>query len=223
MMPQYLWTSLITQPGVADLLALCASVGIYLCLWSDRLRPPTDDQVRGLGFFLSAFSLGNMLLAVFLNVNLNFLWLEIPYLHPTPIIAAELGLDSPPSGSSKSRLHSGSLHQPGSATGKRGPGKEDLSTPIWKTIRIWEGVKPRQTEIFSVSSSKWAIDWITAPEAESPGNFAVKIYRADGNLVQLTQNERGPEKGRIFLTRPGKYYLVITSTQKYKVVVKVNN
>jgi hypothetical protein len=223
MMPQDLWTSLITMPGMADLLALSACVGIYLCLWAGRLRPPTDDQVRGLGLFVSAFSLGNMILAVILNVGLNFLWLEIPYLHPAYTIAAEPGLDSPNSGLIKSRLHSGSLHQPGSATGKRGPGKEDLSTHLWKTIKIWEGVRPRQTEIFSVPSSKWEVDWITAPKAGSRDNFAVNVYSADGNLVQLINNERGPHKGSIFLNRPGKYYLMITSNQKYKIVVKVRN
>jgi hypothetical protein len=207
-MTEYPWTALISRPGVADLLALSASVGIYLFLCSDRLRPPTNDQVRGLGLFMATFSLGNMLLAGFLNVSLNFIWLEIPYLNTGLTLAAESSL--PPSKS-------------GSATGKRSPGKEDLSTPIWKTLRGWEGVKPLQTETFSVSSSKWAIEWMTAPETASPGSFAVKIYRADGKLVQLTHNERGPGKGSIVLTSPGEYYLVITSTQKYKVLVKVTN
>ncbi|MBU4356699.1 MAG: hypothetical protein KKD99_07860 [Proteobacteria bacterium] len=164
-----------------------------------------------------------MLLAVIFNVSLNFLWLEIPYLHPGHTIAAEPGLNSPKSGLIKSRLHSASLHQPRPTTGKRGPKKEDLSTHNWKIIKIWEGAESRQTETFSVPSSKWAIDWITAPKDGSPGNFAVKVYSADGNLVQLTTNERGPDKGSIFLNRPGKYYLMITSTRKYKVVVKVTN
>ena len=221
MMTEYPWTSLISQPGVADLLALSTSVGIYLCLCSDRLRPPTNDQVRGLGLFMATFSLGNLLLAGFLNVGLKFVWLEIPYLNTGLTLAAESTLDPPKSGSSNSRLHSGSPHQPGSATGKRGPGKEDLSKPIWKTLKAWEGVKPLQTETFSVSSSKWAIEWMTDPETATPGSFAIRIYRADGKLIQLTPNERGPGKGSIVLTSPGKYYLVITSNQKYEVLVKV--
>jgi hypothetical protein len=106
---------------------------------------------------------------------------------------------------------------------KRASAQEDLSENNWKTIKIWEGHDPIQTENFIILSQRWAIEWTTGPMTGVPGNFAVKVYNADGNLVQLTPNERGPDKGSICFNRPGKYYLMIASTQKYKVVVKTTN
>ena len=216
-----LWTSIITQPGVGDLLALSVCIGIFLLVWSARVRPPADDQVRSLGLFVSIFSLGNMLLAVVFNVSLNFQWLEIPFPQSSPTIAAEADRDSPTSGLTKSGRHSGSLQQKSLRAGKQGAGKEDISTQTWKIIKIWEGVNPRQTEIFSVPSARWVIDWMTMPEGGPPGNFAVKVYSADGDLVQHAPALRGRDQGSMSLERPGRYYLEITSTQKYKVLVKV--
>lgn len=217
------WAQIITQPWVADLLMLFCAIGIYLCILARELHPPADDQLRGLGIFVTGFCLANILLAVFFNVGLNFHLLEIPYVQSASTIAAEPQRDSPKPGLTKSRLNSDSRHRQGALARKRASAQDDFSEKIWKTIKIWEGVEPRQTETFSVPSSKWAIDWITAPMDGSPGNFAVKVYSADGNLVQLITDERGPDKGSMVLNSPGKYYLRINSTQKYKVVVKVTN
>ena len=222
-MLQDTWTQIITQPGVADLLMLFCAIGIYLLILARGLHPPADDRLRGLGIIVTGFSLGNILLAVIFNVGLNFQLLEIPYVQSAPISAAEPQGDSPKSGLSKSRLNSDSHHRQGALARKRASAQEDFSEKIWKAIKIWDGYDPKRTEILIVPSHEWAIDWITAPMDGGPGNFAVKVYSADGNLVQLITNERGPDKGSIFLNRPGKYYLMITSTQKYKVVVKVTN
>ena len=217
------WAQMITQPGVADLLMLSSAIGIYLLLLARGVNPPADDQLRGLGIIVTGFSLGNILLAVIFNVSLNFQLLEIPYVQSAPASSAELQGDSPKHSSSKSRMNSDSRHPQGALARKHASAQEKFSEEIWKTLKIWEGHDPQQTEIFNVPSHRWAIDWVTVPKNAVPGDFAVKVYNAHGNLVQLTTSDRGPDKGSIFLNKPGKYYLRITSTQKYKVVVKVTN
>lgn len=217
------WAQMITQPGGADLLMLFSAIGIYLLILARSVNPPANDRLRGLGIIVTGFSLGNILLAVIFNVGLNFQCLETPYVQSAFTSTAERQGDSPKPGLTKPRINADSRHPQGVLAKKRASAQEDLSEQIWKTLKIWEGYDPQQTEIFNVPSHRWAIDWITAPNAGGPGNFAVKVYSADRNLVKLITNERGRDKGSISLNRAGKYYLMITSTQKYKVAVKVTN
>jgi hypothetical protein len=213
-----IWSQMITQPGMADLLMLFSAIGIYLVLFARGLNPPADDRLRGLGFFLTVFSMGNILLAVLLNVGLSFQLLEIPYVQSVSTSTTERHGASKP-GATKSKLNSESRHR----SGKQVSGQEDSSEKTWVTIKMWEGHHSQQTEIFMVPVHRWKIDWIITLQDGSPGQFAVKIYRADGNLVQAITNERGANKGGIFLNRPGRYYLMVSTTQKYKIAVKATN
>jgi hypothetical protein len=215
-----LWTGIITLPGFGDLLALSSCIGIFLLLWSPRLRPPADEQMRGVGLFVAVFCLGNMLLAVIFDVNLNFQWLEIPY-RQSFSIAAETSLDPAAPGLTKSGKDSPSLQQKGLRPGKPGAENKNPSPQIWKTIKIWEGANPLQTEVFTVPSANWTIDWMTVSEDGRAGNFTVKVYSSDGHLVRHAPVVRGPDQGSMSLERPGRYYIEITATQKYRVSVRV--
>jgi hypothetical protein len=214
------WAQIISQPGVADLLALFSAIGIYLILLAKGFHPPADDRLRGLGIFVAGFSLGNILLAVVFDVNLRFQILEIPYLHSAPGIAAEKPPGKPPTcGSTKAGADSSGAQK--RADGQAAAAREDLAEGLWKTIKTWEGQDPRKTEIFQVASKKWVIEWTTAPAAGRPGTFQVRVYGADGNFIKLAANESGPDKDSLSLAGPGKYYLVINSSQKYRVAVRV--
>jgi hypothetical protein len=220
-MCQNFWGQIISLPGVADLLCLLAAVGVYMIVLARGLHPPTDDQVRGLGLFLTGFSLGNLLLAVVFDVNLQFKLLDLPGLNSSPTIAAEKAPEKPPvCGVTKAGTgSSGSARDRGEE--QETAAKADFPEGIWKTIKAWEGQEPRKTEIFQVTSKKWVIEWITTPPAGRVGTFQVKVYGADGTFFKLAANESGPDKDSISLAGPGKYYLVIDSSQKYKVAVRV--
>jgi hypothetical protein len=89
-------------------------------------------------------------------------------------------------------------------------------------VRKWQGMGPRETETFHIASSLWMIDWNTHPtEKRSPAFFSIKVYSAEGKLIGSPAKTKGEDLDSALMNGSGDYYLIIETSQKYTVSVKV--
>ncbi len=211
------WINFLDTPGVPDLLALLLVGGVYLVIIARGLNPPLDERLRAAGSALTVFTLGNFLLAALFQMNIHFLVLQVP--SPTKAYTAteDLGKHSP--GTKLARKTGGQeTEDQGGAKAASKKSEPRLRSGLWQVVREWQGSDSRRTETFPIPFREWAIDWVTTPEG-SPGAFIVKVHRGDGKLVATVASTSGPEKDFRMMSSPGKYYLTIDSTQKYRIVV----
>jgi hypothetical protein len=208
----------LSKPGVADLLAFCAALGIYGVILAQGLQSPSDDRLRLLGSVVACFSLGIMLLAVVLDINLRFYLLEIPY-SQSAYLSADHQERSPGHSFIKKRTPAVTGPETGASAGKPASTAGRLPEANWKVIKVWEGDRPQKTEIFHIPSPGGAIAWTTWPISGRLGTFRIQVLDAAGNFIKLAAYANGADNDNAFLARSGKYYLRIDSNQKYKVVV----
>jgi len=83
---------------------------------------------------------------------------------------------------------------------------------------VGSGVK--NTETFHVSSAEWRISWDTRPRNETPGNFWISVFTAEGVEVALVGNVMGEDTDASIMRGTGDYYLGIVATQPYTIVVE---
>jgi len=212
-------TVLLSKPGVTDLLAFCAALGIYGVIMAQGLQAPSDERLRVLSSMVACFCLGTMLLAVILDINLRFYLLEIPY-SQSAYISADPQERSPGHSLIKKRTPAVTGPETGASPGKPASTAGKLPEANWKVIKVWEGDHPQKTEIFYIPSPGGTIEWTTWPAGGGLGTFRVQVLDAAGNFIKLTAYTKGADKDNAFLAGSGKYYLRIDSNQKYKVVVR---
>ncbi|MFH1595276.1 MAG: hypothetical protein ABIG94_02740 [Pseudomonadota bacterium] len=212
-------TVVLRKPGVADLLAFCAALGIYGVILAQGLQSPSDERLRFLSSFVAGSSLAIILLAVVLDINLRFYLLEIPY-SQSAYISADPQERSPGHRLTQKRTAAVTGPETGASPGKPAYTAGKLPEANWKVIKVWEGDHPQKTEIFYIPSPGGAIEWTTWPAGGGLGTFRVQVLDAGGNFIKLTVYTKGPDKDNAFLAGSGKYYLRIDSNQKYKVVVR---
>ena len=212
-------TEALSKPGVPDLLAFCAALGIYGVIMAQGLQAPLDEKLRLVSTVVACACLGIFLLAVVMDVNMRFYLLQIPYSQSAYLAAdpqeKSLGhrlipkltkaVTGPKTGASAGK--------PASAAGK-------LPEANWKVIKVWEGDHPQKTEIFYIPSPGGAIEWTTWPISGCLGTFKVTVHDAAGDFIKLAAYGSGADNDNAFLARSGKYYLRIDSNQRYKVVVR---
>jgi hypothetical protein len=210
---------LLSKPGVADLLAFCAALGIYGVILAQGLQSPLDERLRALSTVVACSCLGIFLLAVILGINLRFYLLEIPYSQ-----SAYLAADPPEKSLGPKFIQKRTTAVTGPETGasarKPASAPENFPAATWKVIKVWEGDRPQKTEIFYIPSPGGAIEWTTWPISGRLGTFKVTMHDATGNFIKLAAYANGADNDNAFLARSGKYYLRIDSNQKYKVVVR---
>ena len=206
------------KPGVADLLAFCAALGVYGVILAQGLQSPSDERLRVLSSVVACLCLGTMLLAVILDINLRFYLLEIPY-SQSAHLSADPQERSP--GHSLTQKLTAAVTGPetGASAGKHQSVSENFPEANWKVIKVWEGDRPQKTETFYMPSPGGAIEWTTWPAGGDLGTFRVQVLDAGGNFIKLTAYTKGADKDNAFMAGSGKYYLRIDSNQKYKVVV----
>ncbi len=212
-------TVVLSKPGVTDLLACCAALGIYGVIMAQGLQAPLDVRLRVLSSMVAFLCLGTLLLAVVLDINLRFYLLEIPYSQ------SAYNYSDPPKKLPDHRLtRKGTTAvtgpETGASAGKHPSAAENFPEANWKVIKVWEGDHPQKTEIFYMPSPGGAIEWTTWPAGGGLGTFRVQVLDAGGNFIKLTAYTKGADKDNAFLAGSGKYYLRIDSNQKYKVVVR---
>jgi len=212
-------TVALSKPGVADLLAFCAALGIYGVILAQGLQSPSDDRLRVLSSVVACFCLGTMLLAVVLEINLRFYLLEIPY-SQSAYISADPQERSPGHRLTQKRTTAVTGPETGASAGKHQPVSENFPEANWKVIKVWEGDHPQKTEIFYIPSPGGAIEWTTWPLSGRLGTFRIQVLDAAGNFSKLAAYANGADNDNAFLARSGKYYLKIDSKQKYRVVVR---
>jgi len=211
-------TVMLSKPGVADLLAFCAALGIYGVILAQGLQSPSDERLRVLSSVVACFCLGTMLLAVVLDINLRFYLLEIPSSQ-----SAHLSADPPEKSPGPSLINKRTPAvtgpETGASAGKRPSVSENFPETNWKVIKVWEGDRPQKTEIFYIPSPGGAIEWTTWPISGRLGTFRIQVLDAAGNFIKLAAYANGADNDNAFLARSGKYYLRIDSNQKYRVVI----
>ena len=212
-------TVVLSKPGVADLLAFCAALGIYGVILAQGLQSPSDDRLRLLGSVVACFSLGIMLLAVVLDIDLRFYLLEIPY-SQSAYLSADHQEKSPGHSFIKKRTPAVTGPETGASAGKPPSVSENFPEANWKVIKVWEGDRPQKTEIFHIPSPGGAIAWTTWPISRRLGTFQVTVHDAAGNFIKHAAYANGAEKDNTLLGGSRKYYLRIDSNQRYKVVVR---
>jgi hypothetical protein len=212
----------LSKPGVADLLAFCAALGIYGVIIAQSLQAPLGERLRVLGTVVACGCLGIFLLAVVLGINLRFYLLEIPY-SQSAYLAADPQEKSPGHSFIKKRTPAVTGPETGASARKPAAAAGNLPGANWKVIKVWEGDRPQKTEIFYIPSSGGAIEWTTWPISGGLGTFRVRVLDADGNFIKLAAYAKGADNDNAFLAGSGKYYLRIDSNQKYKVVVRAKN
>jgi hypothetical protein len=211
--------AVLSKPGVADLLAFGAALGIYGVIMAQGLQTPLDEKLRLLSSFVACFCLGFMLLAVILGINLRFYLLEIPYSQSAYVSADPTGKSL---GHKFTQKRAAAVTGPETGASDRKPSyaPENFPEANWKVIKVWEGSHPQETEIFSIPAPGGAIEWTTWPISGRLGTFQVAVHDAAGNFIKLAAYANGAEKDIARLAGAKKYYLRIESNQKYKVVVR---
>jgi hypothetical protein len=212
-------TAVLSKPGVADLLAFCAALGIYGVILAQGLQSPLDERLRLLSSMVACFCLGIMLLAVVLDINLRFYLLEVPY-SQSAYLSADPQEKSPGHSFIKKRTQAVTGPGTGASAGKPASAAGKLPEANWKVIKVWEGDHPKKTEIFYIPSPGGAIEWTTWPISGRLGTFKVTVHDAAGDFIKLAAYANGAGKDNTLLAGSGKYYLRIDSNQKYKVVVR---
>ena len=212
-------TVVLSKPGVADFLAFCAAMGVYGIIMAQGLPAPSDDRLRVLSSVVACSSLGIILLAAVLDINMRFSLLEIPY-SQSAYISADPQKRSPGHSLTQKLTTAVTGPETGASAGKHQSVSENFPEANWKVIKVWEGDHPQKTETFYMPAPGGAIEWTTWPAGGGLGTFRVQVLDAGGNFIKLTAYTKGADKDNAFMAGSGKYYLRIDSNQKYKVVVR---
>lgn len=94
------------------------------------------------------------------------------------------------------------------------PAATESSKP-WRRVAQWQGKAKKNTETFNISSSEWRIRWST-----KSGHFSIATYTADGSYIDLVVNIIGENKDSSIMRGAGDYYLTISASQPYIVIVE---
>jgi hypothetical protein len=98
--------------------------------------------------------------------------------------------------------------------------RRELLTTISHPIGCWAGNVGRNTETFSVPFDEWVISWWTGHEAlASPSNFIVRLHSVEGDQSQLIANFIGGSNEFTVIRGKGDYYLEISTTQLYSIMI----
>ena len=110
----------------------------------------------------------------------------------------------------------------GSPPARKQLSKQPTSTKsyaYWDTIKVFLGDSTKNTTPFTVDS-RWSISWDTKPEDIGDGNFAIEIHRvADDGVLGIAANVVGASKDETQEYQKGTYYLDITSSQHYTIMI----
>jgi hypothetical protein len=90
--------------------------------------------------------------------------------------------------------------------------------PIWVVIGNWVGSGNKSTELFTVGP-EWIIGWSTRPDQEYEGTFSIDVHDAQGGYVGLEANISGAGRDLSYKHQAGTYYLEISATQTWGVVI----
>lgn len=214
---------IIRKSWLPEFLVLTLALGIFLYMASWGLGPPSDNWLRRLGIVLASFGITSIMMALILGVDLQF---QLPE------------NSSPPSSKERtSKYLKGQGQEPTETkvangirleVGKRERQQEatreslylkDLPKGVWYEVNRWEGIEPKQTEVFNITSNQWLIGWETVPTGSKPTILLIKVYRADGTFICNAAKAMGEDLDRTFIRGSGTYYLVIDTAQKYTVFV----
>jgi len=78
------------------------------------------------------------------------------------------------------------------------------------------GSSNKNTETFTIGSAEWVISWSTTGDS----NFAVWLYNANTNeSIDLVTNIVGSGRDSSVMRGRGRYYLKISSSQPYSIIV----
>lgn len=98
--------------------------------------------------------------------------------------------------------------------------KQSISHSYWNLVVAFAGDSTKNTEPFT-ANSRWSISWDTEPGNTGEGNFAFEIHRVtDGQIVGTAANVVGKSKDKTEEYQAGSFYLSITATQKYTILVE---
>jgi len=96
-----------------------------------------------------------------------------------------------------------------------------VQTPAsWQEVMTISGQSTKKTDLFTVTANRWRVSWATKPGGYGATNFAVWVYRANGDTVGLIANIIGAGQDDGYEYGAGSYYLDITSSQPYGIVVE---
>jgi hypothetical protein len=100
-------------------------------------------------------------------------------------------------------------------------GEEQAQVSQWVEVARWEGNSTKNTETFHIPSHDWRITWQANPEGDTEGNFAIYVYSASGEMVDLVANIIGKGGDTSYMRGAGDYYLEIISTfEKYLIIAE---
>lgn len=94
-----------------------------------------------------------------------------------------------------------------------------LSSPIqqdaatWRRVLEISGTSTKQTDLFHISGSKWRISWAV----KSKDRITIGVMDKEGNVVSVASGSDGADVTHIH--KSGTFYLNITSSGPYKIVV----
>ena len=193
---------IIRRPGLFDSLILVVIVGVLLWSVNNGMRPPWNERVREIGMVITGTGVSIILLGIALGMEIRSNWLEV-----SPSLA---------------------IHSPGgeSPQDNQGPGLswKNFTEGTWYEVASWRGTESKITEIFQISSRIWMISWHTRTIGnKKPGKLAIAVHSSDGKSVGVVTNIEGTDENKVILQGSGNYYLIISATQPFKILVKARS
>jgi len=99
-------------------------------------------------------------------------------------------------------------------TVKTGAG-DSVTGSGWKEIARWTGNNTKSTEKFSVPS-EWRLTW----SFDGTGHFSIVSYLGNGEYDKLVVNRIGPGSETNIFHQGGEFYLEITTSEAYTILIE---
>ena len=89
----------------------------------------------------------------------------------------------------------------------------------WYRLLTVEGSSNKRTELFTVTGDEWAVSWNAQPDERGGGFFGIDVRDADGDLVCQIGDVIGGGRDLSYEHKPGTYYLDISASAPYRIIV----
>lgn len=100
--------------------------------------------------------------------------------------------------------------------------KKDLKKkPQWKPVFKVKDKKSQKTKVFKISGGEWKIRWRTVPGKKGDDEFIIMLNdRNNQDVAEIIANVTGADEDFAYLEGKGEYYLQVTTTQPYEIIIE---